>query len=90
MPRARISSRRPTPVSSALLVPIEAEAPVPRANCGRSLGCGVAALAMLLVAQVVNHYRDELAVNPRLHRPLTALYAAARHTAGAALGPCAL
>jgi predicted Zn finger-like uncharacterized protein len=33
-------------------------------------------LALLLVAQAVNHYRDDLAVNPRLHRPLTALYAA--------------
>lgn len=33
-------------------------------------------LAVLLVAQVVNHYRDDLAVNTHLHRPLTALYAA--------------
>jgi predicted Zn finger-like uncharacterized protein len=32
-------------------------------------------LAVLLSAQVINHYRDDLAVNPRLHRPLTALYA---------------
>jgi predicted Zn finger-like uncharacterized protein len=36
---------------------------------------GLAALVVLLGAQAVNHYRDELAVNPRLHRPLTALYA---------------
>jgi predicted Zn finger-like uncharacterized protein len=33
-------------------------------------------LALLLLAQAVNHYRDDLAVNTRLHRPLTALYAA--------------
>jgi predicted Zn finger-like uncharacterized protein len=35
----------------------------------------LAGLAVLFVAQAVNHYRDDLAVNPRLHRPLTALYA---------------
>ena len=33
-------------------------------------------LALLLVGQAVNHYRDDLAVNTHLHRPLTALYAA--------------
>jgi predicted Zn finger-like uncharacterized protein len=43
----------------------------------------LAALAILLIAQAVNHYRDELAVNTRLHRPLTALYAAF----GVALAP---
>jgi predicted Zn finger-like uncharacterized protein len=36
----------------------------------------LAGLVVLLAAQVVDHYRDELAVNTRLHRPLTALYAA--------------
>jgi predicted Zn finger-like uncharacterized protein len=36
----------------------------------------LAGLAILLSAQAVNHYRDDLAVNTRLHRPLTALYAA--------------
>jgi predicted Zn finger-like uncharacterized protein len=40
-------------------------------------------LAILLIAQAVNHYRDDLAVNTRLHRPLTALYAAF----GVALAP---
>jgi predicted Zn finger-like uncharacterized protein len=34
----------------------------------------LALLAVLLSAQVLNHYRDDLAVNPRLHRSLTALY----------------
>jgi predicted Zn finger-like uncharacterized protein len=33
-------------------------------------------LAVLLIVQMVNHYRDDLAVSPRWHRPLTALYAA--------------
>jgi predicted Zn finger-like uncharacterized protein len=36
----------------------------------------VALLALVLVAQAINHYRDELAVSPRLHGPLMALYAA--------------
>ena len=36
-------------------------------------GTGLAAL--LLLAQIVNHYRDELAATARFHRPLTALYA---------------
>ena len=35
-------------------------------------GTGLAAL--LLLAQIVNHYRDELAVTARFHRPITALY----------------
>jgi len=36
-------------------------------------GAGVALLVLL--AQIVNHYRDQLAATARLHRPLTALYA---------------
>jgi predicted Zn finger-like uncharacterized protein len=35
----------------------------------------LAGLGVLLIAQIINHYRDDLAVNPRWHRPLTALYA---------------
>jgi predicted Zn finger-like uncharacterized protein len=59
-----------------LLVPIEAEEPAAARELRPLVwGATLAALAMLLVAQAVNHYRDDLAVNPRLHRPLTALYA---------------
>jgi hypothetical protein len=36
-------------------------------------GAGLASL--LLLAQIVNHYRDELAGTARFHRPITALYA---------------
>jgi len=36
-------------------------------------GAGVALLVLL--AQIVNHYRDQLAATARWHRPLTALYA---------------
>ena len=36
-------------------------------------GAGVALLVLL--AQIVNHYRDQLAATARFHRPLTALYA---------------
>jgi hypothetical protein len=37
---------------------------------------GVAVAALVLVVQVVDHYRDQLAASGRLNRPLTALYAA--------------
>jgi predicted Zn finger-like uncharacterized protein len=37
---------------------------------------GTAVAALLLVIQIVNHYRDELAASARFNRPLTALYAA--------------
>ncbi len=37
---------------------------------------GAALAALLLLAQIVNHYRDELAATTRFNRPLTALYAA--------------
>jgi len=36
----------------------------------------VAALAVLFSAQLINHYRDDLAASGHWHRPLTALYAA--------------
>jgi predicted Zn finger-like uncharacterized protein len=35
---------------------------------------GSALAALLLIAQVVNHYRDELAASARFNHPLTALY----------------
>ena len=48
---------------------------VPLARLGPGAWGALAALALLvLLAQIVNHYRDELAVNPRFSRPLTALY----------------
>jgi predicted Zn finger-like uncharacterized protein len=47
----------------------------PLARLGPGAWGALAALALLmLLAQIVNHYRDELAVNPRFSRPLTALY----------------
>jgi predicted Zn finger-like uncharacterized protein len=59
-----------------LLVPIEADAPASARELRPLVwGAALAALAILLLAQAVNHYRDDLAVSPRLHRPLTALYA---------------
>jgi predicted Zn finger-like uncharacterized protein len=42
----------------------------------RLFGVGVGLAALALCAQVLHHYRDELAASPRLSRPLTALYAA--------------
>lgn len=35
---------------------------------------GVAALVVLLIAQVVNHYRNDLAATPQFNKPITALY----------------
>jgi predicted Zn finger-like uncharacterized protein len=59
-----------------LLVPLELEGrAAPREPPPLLWRAALAVLALLFIAQVVNHYRDELAVNPRLHRPLTALYA---------------
>jgi predicted Zn finger-like uncharacterized protein len=36
---------------------------------------GIGLAVLLLLAQIVNHYRDELAASARFHRPITALYA---------------
>jgi hypothetical protein len=37
-------------------------------------GAGVVLGLVLLAAQIVNHYRDELAATPRFNRPLTSFY----------------
>lgn len=37
---------------------------------------GIAGAALVLFAQIVNHYRDDLAASARFNHPLTALYAA--------------
>jgi Protein of unknown function (DUF3426) len=39
-------------------------------------GAGTVVAALVLLAQIVNHYRDELAANSRFNRPITAIYAA--------------
>jgi predicted Zn finger-like uncharacterized protein len=58
------------------LVPFELEGrAAPREPRPLLWRAALAALALLFIAQALNHYRDELAVKPRLHRPLTALYA---------------
>jgi hypothetical protein len=36
---------------------------------------GAGAALLVLLAQIVNHYRDQLAATARFHRPITALYA---------------
>jgi len=38
-------------------------------------GAGAVLALVVLTAQIVNHYRDELAATPRFNRPLTAFYA---------------
>jgi predicted Zn finger-like uncharacterized protein len=44
---------------------------------------GIAGAALLLIAQIVNHYRDDLATSPGFSRPLTAVY----HALGVTLKP---
>jgi hypothetical protein len=41
---------------------------------GHAWHLGAALAAVLLLAQVLNHYRDDLAASARFNRPLTALY----------------
>jgi hypothetical protein len=48
---------------------------VPTRRARRAWAAGVLLGALALGAQVANHYRDELASNPRLNRPVTRLYA---------------
>ena len=42
----------------------------------RSWSIGVALAVLLLLVQIVNHYRDDLATSPRFYQPLTRLYGA--------------
>jgi len=59
------SIESPTPHSLRLL----ADSPV-------LWGTGVGALGILLLAQIVNHYRNDLAATPTFNKPITALYSA--------------
>jgi predicted Zn finger-like uncharacterized protein len=47
-----------------------------RSTSPREWTIGTVIAALLLVAQIINHHRDELAANARFTRPLTALYSA--------------
>jgi hypothetical protein len=52
----------------------ELETQRPRAGLAWKLGTG--ALVIVLAIQAVNHYRDSLAANPALTRPMSAVYSA--------------
>ena len=58
--------------------PVEVEPPRARALMSSATlwSAGAGALVILLVAQIVNHYRDDLAATAQFNRPITALYAA--------------
>jgi predicted Zn finger-like uncharacterized protein len=58
------------------LPPLETPAERPAARGALLWTVGAALLALVLLAQILNHQRDTLATDPRLNRPLTALYAA--------------
>src|SRR5947207_2731148 len=90
-PPARSASSTHRPAATALM-PAESEAPPAPAPYRRVLrvvrppkgewlvsvawGAGAVVAALALLAQIVDHHRDELAANARFNRPLTALYAA--------------
>src|SRR5207248_3249701 len=90
-PSARSAPSTPPPAATAL-TPAESEAPTAPAPYRRVLrvvrppkgewlvsvawGAGAVVAALALLAQIVDHHRDELAANARFNRPLTALYAA--------------
>ena len=60
-----------------LIEPVEVDAPeTPAPERPILWRAALIALAVFLVAQTANHYRDALAVNASLHQPLTQLYAA--------------
>src|SRR5437763_4150889 len=90
-PSARSAPPTPPPAATAL-TPAASEAPTAPAPYRRVLrvvrpptgewlvsvawGAGAVVAARALLAQIVDHHRDELAANARFNRPLTALYAA--------------
>lgn len=55
---------------------LEAAARLGSTPGSRRWAAGAALLALVLVAQVIDHHRDALATDPRFSRPLTALYSA--------------
>ena len=89
-PRQAAPPARPTPEAtvSAHSAPSEPRAPRkmrPAADVDERTGmarllphlwlAGAAVALLVLLAQIVNHYRDQLAATARFHRPITELYA---------------
>ena len=59
--------------SETAAAPADAPRPTPLSYLWSA---GTGALAILLMAQIVHHYRHDLATNEKLYKPLTALYSA--------------
>jgi predicted Zn finger-like uncharacterized protein len=59
-------------------VELETASPPTRAlpNLATLWSAGSGAMVILLAAQIVNHYRNDLAATPQFNKPITALYAA--------------
>jgi Protein of unknown function (DUF3426) len=59
-------------------VELETASPSTRAlpNLATLWSAGSGAMVILLAAQIVNHYRNDLAATPQFNKPITALYAA--------------
>jgi predicted Zn finger-like uncharacterized protein len=60
--------------ADTIATPGRAKRPLDARLGPRTFAAGAALALLLLLAQIVNHYRDELAANPRFNRSLTALY----------------
>jgi hypothetical protein len=63
-------------VADTHFAPATEQAAPPASRFHYLWSAGTGALAILLFAQIVHHYRHDLAANDRLYRPLTALYSA--------------
>ena len=66
-----VASTHPTPLGA-----LERESVDERSPLAHLWSAGTGALAILLAAQIVHHYRHDLAANEQLYKPLTAVYSA--------------
>jgi Protein of unknown function (DUF3426) len=75
LPPGRLAAQARSRIAA---VSIELEPPPPRTLLSSATlwGTGCVALVLLLAAQIVNHYRNDLAATAQFNRPITALYAA--------------
>ncbi|HEX4389837.1 MAG TPA: zinc-ribbon and DUF3426 domain-containing protein [Steroidobacteraceae bacterium] len=74
-PRSELADELVEDLAQDSRVPAE-ESRVPAVLRRHAWAIGVALASLVLVAQILNHYRDDLAVSARFNRPLTALYSA--------------
>ena len=74
-PRSELADELVEDLAEEAAAPAE-ESRVPAVLRRHAWQIGAALASLVLVAQILNHYRDDLAVSARFNRPLTALYSA--------------